>query len=91
VVRAVSPDSFRNPNADRQGKLGRPQASEDFGTLYYRTKISLDTIKLHNLPPGFRMAPGMPVTADIKIGERTVMRYLLQRMIPATTEGMREP
>ncbi len=37
------------------------------------------------------MAPGMPVTADIKIGERPVMRYLLQRMIPATTEGMREP
>lgn len=91
VVRAVSPDSFRNPNADRQMKMGRPQASEDFGTLYYRAKISLDTIKLHNLPPAFRMAPGMPITADIKIGERTIMQYLLQRMIPATTQGMREP
>jgi hemolysin D len=91
LVRAISPDSFRNPNADRQGKLGRPQASEDFGTLYYRAKISLDTIKLHNLPPAFHMAPGMPVTADIKIGERTIMQYLLQRMIPLTTEGMREP
>jgi HlyD family secretion protein len=33
----------------------------------------------------------MPVEADIKVGERTVLRYLMSRFIPAATQGMREP
>ncbi len=90
VIRAVSPDSFRNPMEDR-AKPQRPRNADDFGNLYYRTKVSLDTIKLHSLPEGFRMSPGMPVTTDIKIGFRTVMQYFFNRVIPAATEGMREP
>ncbi len=48
-------------------------------------------MKLHNLPAGFRMTPGMPVTADINVGRRTVLSYLLAKVVPALTEGMREP
>ena len=48
-------------------------------------------ISLRNLPAGFRMTPGMPITADIKVGRRTVMAYLLSRVVPTLTEGMREP
>jgi HlyD family secretion protein len=33
----------------------------------------------------------MPVTTDILVGKRTVLRYLLGRVIPLTTEAMREP
>jgi HlyD family secretion protein len=33
----------------------------------------------------------MPVTADIKVGKRTVLSYLLGRIMPVATEGMREP
>jgi hemolysin D len=33
----------------------------------------------------------MPVTADIKVGKRTVMEYLLSRVMATTSEGMREP
>ena len=33
----------------------------------------------------------MPVTVDIQIGQRTVMQYLLGRILPVTKEGMREP
>ena len=35
--------------------------------------------------------PGMPVTADMKVGKRTVLQYLLQRVLPVTQEAMREP
>jgi HlyD family secretion protein len=35
--------------------------------------------------------PGMPVTVDIKIGMRTVMQYILGRILPVMKEGMREP
>jgi HlyD family secretion protein len=46
---------------------------------------------MHDLPPGFRIAPGMPVTGDIKIGKRTIVQYMLSRVIPVATESMREP
>jgi HlyD family secretion protein len=48
-------------------------------------------MKLHDLPPDFRLMPGMPVTADIKIGKRTVLQYIFQRVIPVAVEGLREP
>jgi HlyD family secretion protein len=90
VVRMVSPDSFRNPNQDRQ-HLDRPHTDDELGALYYRTRLSLDEMKLHDLPSGFRLTPGMPVTGDIKVGKRTILQYLVSRVVPATTEGMREP
>jgi hemolysin D len=43
------------------------------------------------LPAGFHIMPGMPVAADIKVGKRTVMAYLLGRILPVMSEGMREP
>jgi HlyD family secretion protein len=89
-VQVVSPDSFRNPNEDRQRQRG-PRGSQDFGASYYRARMSIDALKLHNLPEGFRLSPGMPVTADIKIGQRTVLAYLFSRVVPVTTEGLREP
>lgn len=89
-VQVVSPDSFRNPNEDRQRQRG-PRNNQDFGAAYYRARMSIDALKLHNLPEGFRLSPGMPVTADIKIGERTVLAYLFARIAPVAKEGLREP
>ena len=57
----------------------------------YRARISLDQLKLHDVPQNFRVTPGMPVTADIKVGKRTVLSYLLGRILPVAQEGMREP
>jgi HlyD family secretion protein len=33
----------------------------------------------------------MTVTADIKVGKRTVMAYFMSRIIPLATEALREP
>jgi hemolysin D len=63
----------------------------DGSPAFYRGTISLDEIKLHNLPEGFHMTPGMPITADIKVGKRMILSYLFSRVIPTLTEGMREP
>ena len=51
----------------------------------------MDAVKLHDTPAGFHVVPGMPVTADIKVGQRTVMTYLLGRVLPVAYDGMREP
>ena len=89
-VRIVSPDSFtaqdeaRNPTS----AVPVPQTSTE---PFYRTRIAIDKVALHDVPGGFRVIPGMPVTADIKVGKRTVLSYLLGRMMPLAQEGMREP
>jgi HlyD family secretion protein len=90
TLTTVSADSFASP----RDKPGRPAASRQDsadGAAFFRANLSLDEMKLHNLPIGFRMTPGMPITADIKVGKRTVLSYLLAKVVPALTEGMREP
>jgi HlyD family secretion protein len=92
TVRVISPDSFRNPNQDRNVGTAAPQRNtSDFGNFYYRVRITIDSMAMHDLPAGFRIAPGMPVTGDVKIGKRTIVQYLLSRVIPVATESMREP
>ena len=59
--------------------------------VFYRSRITLDRVALHDVPEGFRLIPGMPVTADIKVGKRTVLQYLLGLMMPVAKEGMGEP
>jgi hemolysin D len=89
AVRVVSPNSFtaqeeaRNPTS----ALPLPTSSDPF----YRARIAIDRVGLHDVPPGFRLTPGMPVTTDIKVGKRTVLKYLLGRIMPIAQEGMREP
>ncbi len=61
------------------------RTDETAGTFFYRARVSIDEMLLHDLPSGFHLSPGMPVTADIKVGTRTPIQYLLSRVIPATT------
>jgi HlyD family secretion protein len=90
TVRVISPSSFipqddaRNPTAALPVD---PQQNQPF----YRARISIDKVALHNVPEDFRVTPGMPITADIKVGKRTVLTYLLGKIVPIAREGMREP
>ena len=92
TVRIISADSFnaqedqRNPNT--AGSVPMPANN---GEPYYRARIAIDRVALHNVPASFRLMPGMPVTADVKVGKRTVLQYLLARVLPVSQEAMREP
>ena len=94
-VRYVSADSFSatSPEAGRGGRgaAASSDAAAPGTGAFYRSRISLDAVKLHDTPQGFHLTPGMPVTADIKVGSRTVMTYLLGRVLPVALDGMREP
>ena len=59
--------------------------------MFYRGKVTIDEVTLHDTPKGFHIIPGMPVTADIQGGKRTVAGYLLGSIMPVAHEGMREP
>ncbi len=93
TVRTVSADSFTSADEQRSrtggtGAVPVPQGSTE---PFFRARIAIDKTELHDVPPGFHVAPGMPVTADIKVGKRTVLNYLLGRVLPVASEGMREP
>jgi len=89
-VQVVSPDSFTS-NPDEKVRGAAPPGGPNSATAFYRSRVSLDTVKLHDTPANFRMVPGMPVTADIKVGKRTLLSYLLSRVLPVALDGMREP
>jgi hemolysin D len=96
VVRIISPDSFNAQDEQRNpsGAVPIPPPGTTGmagGNTWYRTRITLDQIGLHDTPAGFRLSPGMPVTADVLVGKRTVMAYFLGRAMPVIHEGMREP
>jgi HlyD family secretion protein len=91
TLQIVSADSFTQTARDRPGRPNTAQSDATGAATFFRATLSMDEMKLHNLPAGFRMTPGMPVTADIKVGKRTVMAYMLSRIVPTLTEGLREP
>jgi HlyD family secretion protein len=90
-VRTISADSFTAQDSakTRSGSVAVNPGNTD---PFYRARIIiLDDMKLRGVPAGFHLGPGMPVTADIKVGKRTVLAYLLGRILPVISEGMREP
>jgi HlyD family secretion protein len=91
TLRSVSPDSFKDPTAAPTKDLLVKQSQEPTGILFFRAKISLDEVRLHDLPDAARIVPGMPVQADIIIGERSALRYMMSRFIPVATESARQP
>jgi hemolysin D len=93
IVRLVSANSFTSVDDQRNptGALPMSGSSAQDSSVYYRSRITLDSIDLHGTPPNFHLVPGMPVTADIKVGRRTLVGAILNRIVPLATEGMREP
>ena len=96
LVRIISPDSFTSADqagagVGDPGKMNLRNSPNTPQPVAYRATVSLDKLSFHNMPPDFRLRPGMPVTADIKVGKRTMLAYILGNVVPAFSEGMREP
>jgi len=90
TVRTISADSFTAQDSAKARSASVPVGPAQ-GEPFYRSRITLDRLMLHDVPAGFHIMPGMPVAADIKVGKRTVLAYLLGRILPVMSEGMREP
>jgi HlyD family secretion protein len=88
-VRVLSPNSFSPREEERNPTSSAPVTSS--GEPFYRARISIDRVALHGTPSGFHLMPGMPVTTDIKVGRRTVLKYFLGKVLPVAQEGLREP
>lgn len=58
---------------------------------YYPARLEInDTTKLRNLPADFRLIPGMTLEANITVGQRKVITYLLYPILRAIDDSIRE-
>jgi adhesin transport system membrane fusion protein len=63
--------------------------NDERGNRYYRVELAVDDI-----PSSYRdnpIMPGMPVTADIVTGRRTVLQYVLSPLNRFSYDAFREP
>ncbi|WP_323014544.1 HlyD family type I secretion periplasmic adaptor subunit [Devosia sp.] len=61
------------------------------GAAFYRVRIALGRGQLKQIPPTFRLLPGMTVSAEIHSGEHSVISYFLYPLIRGLDESLREP
>lgn len=71
----------------------RPSGGNDDDPPYYRAMIRLTKTELRDVPQtaSFRLLPGMRVTAEIKVGQRSVISFFLYPIIRGLDESIREP
>ena len=79
-VRSISEDAFRR---DTSGKSGVE--------AYYLGRVALDGTRLKGMVDGTRLMPGMTLTAEIVVGQRSVMSYLAWPLTKGMSEAIREP
>ena len=82
---------IRNISEDTFQKDARMQENEKMSAgAYYRARIPL-TGKLRNTHKNFRLIPGMECQAEIKIGTRRVIEYIIHPLVKSLDEAIREP
>lgn len=80
TVRTLSEDAFR-----RDASLGPGLDA------YYLSRVSFGAARLKNMSDQARLLPGMTVSAEIVVGRRSVISYLLWPLTKALNESIREP
>lgn len=88
-VRQVSADATEAPSANTRSDAltGRDRP---MGPLTYRASIALKTQSLTAGGETYALAPGMQVAAEINLGTRTVLEYVLSPVQKAFHEAARE-
>jgi len=79
-VRTISEDAFRRDSS-------QPQAPD----AYYQSRLTLSKKPLRAMQPQTRLLPGMTLSAEIVVGKRSVMSYLIWPLTKTLDESIREP
>lgn len=78
-LKTISEDAFRR------------ESNTSGMETYYLSRMSLDKLRLKNMPERARLLPGMTVSAEIVVGKRSVMSYVFWPLVKALNESIREP
>lgn len=88
-VAHVSADANESPGNTSDSAM-QNTGNANIGQLAYRTLVSLKTQALSTDGDSLELAPGMQVAAEIKLGDQTVLQYLLSPVRKAFHEAGRE-
>lgn len=92
VVRSISQDSFtESVGQDALTRSLYNASNTESRPPYFDARISITAVKLHDVPPNTHLTPGMTLQADIVVGSRTIMWYLVGGALRSGSEGMQEP
>ena len=58
---------------------------------FYKIRVKIEAVNLINVPPSFRLIPGMTLTTDVKVGKRSLGAYILGGLVSSINSSMREP
>ena len=78
VLKSIGEDTTNDPARQNEGP-------------YYLGRITLKSTELKKVPKDTRLIPGMSLSVEIVVGERTVISYILYPMISMFDESIREP
>jgi len=79
-LRTISQDAFRRDSSSQPG-----------ADTYYSGRVTLGKMQLDGVPENSALLPGMTVSAEVLVGKRSVLSYLLWPLTKATQEAIREP
>ncbi len=80
VLKTISPSSFTLDDATNSPV-----------NPYYKARVEIIDSHLRNVPDDFRLTPGMTLSADVLVGRRTILSYLVEGALRTSSEAMREP
>jgi HlyD family secretion protein len=80
LVRSISQDAFKR-DASAKGGVD----------AYYLARVKIEDIGLRNMLDSARLMPGMTLNAEIVVGKRTIMSYIVWPITKGLEEAVREP
>ncbi|NLS04841.1 HlyD family type I secretion periplasmic adaptor subunit [Rhizobium sp. P32RR-XVIII] len=83
TVRTVSRDAFTPTPQDA--------AASQSNSPFFKARILLSDMRLGTTNDPVRLLPGMAVSAEIKVGRRTVISYFLYPLLRGLDSAIREP
>jgi hemolysin D len=93
-LKALTPDTLNDDNpSETAADLTAPGMKSQVrqSPIHFRARIALTETRFRNLPEGFALRPGMRVLADIKVGRRPILEYVLNPITRVIRESLREP
>ncbi|QRM20436.1 HlyD family type I secretion periplasmic adaptor subunit [Dechloromonas sp. TW-R-39-2] len=80
ALSTISEDAFRR-EADPSSGM----------EAFYTSRVRLSQTRLRKMPEQARLLPGMTLTAEIVVGKRSIISYLIWPLVRALDESVREP
>jgi HlyD family secretion protein len=92
VLKTLAPDTVEDSGVPPPAAASAPLAvTAPRSPIHYWARVALTETRFRNLPQGFALRPGMRLVADIKIGRRSILEYVLNPLTRVVGDSLHEP